>query len=159
MYTVQQVILIDSDMEGNLRKEHKLGQVQFASNIKISVNAGIALMYLRQQNDSLEGKPRLIILNVNTPIMDGYEFLSELRNSRTICTKNLMIAVIKDGLTSQQIDKLRIMGVTNFIEDNFCPESLTNIIKHQIAKPFSQKSQLPSKGGIANGNGLQVFAA
>lgn len=157
MFTVQQVVLIDNDMDGNARKQHVLNSASFSRNLKISVNAGIALLYLQQQNEILKKTVRLIILNVDTPIMNGFEFLSELKNSTTICTTNLMIAVIKDNLTGNQMEKLRNMGVTNFIDSDICVETLSTIVGGQMKKPFGAVRHKTPRSGESGG--LRVYAA
>lgn len=158
MFTVQQVVLIDNDMDGNARKLQVITNDSFSKCVKVSVNSGIALLYLQQQNEVLKNLPRLIILNVDTPIMNGFEFLSELKNSKTICTNNLTIAVLKDNLTVDQMEKLRIMGVTNFIAEDFRAEELSKIVKKQFIKSFNHQ-QVGTPSRLDDLRGLQGYAA
>ena len=134
MFTVHQVVLVDNDLDGNAHKIQKLTQIGFSNNIKVSVNAGIALLYLQQQHETLKDLTQLIILNIDTPIMNGFEFLSELKNSKTISNQNIMVAVLKNNLSELQIDKLKIMGVTNFIDEDFCPDMLSKSVKKHFIK-------------------------
>ena len=157
MLPVKQVVLIDNDTDGNARKQQVLNNHRFSHNLRTCVNAGIALLYLQQQNEHLKSTPRLIILNIDTPIMNGFEFLSELKNSTSICTTNLMIAVIKDNLTGSQIDKLRNMGINHFIDSDICVETLSKIVSKQIKQPFANNSSAFKQG--RDTTGLRVYAA
>ncbi len=134
MFTVHQVVLVDNDLDGNAHKIQKLTQIGFSNHVKVSVNAGIALLYLQQQHEVLRDVTQLIILNIDTPIMNGFEFLSELKNSKIISSQNLMVAVLKNNLSELQIDKLKIMGITNFIDEDFCPEMLSKSVKKHFIK-------------------------
>ena len=154
MICVHQVVLVDNDLDGNARKIQKLNQIGFSNNIKVSVNAGIALLYLQQQNELLKDFTQLLIVNVDTPIMNGFEFLSELKNSKIVSTKNIMIAILSDNLTTSQMDKLKIMGIKHFIEEDFCVETLAKSVKKYFIKSCSENIT-PGKASIKGLEGLQ----
>ncbi len=154
MICVHQVVLVDNDLDGNARKIQKLNQIGFSNNIKVSVNAGIALLYLQQQNELLKDFTQLLIVNVDTPIMNGFEFLSELKNSKIVSTKNIMIAILSDNLTTSQMDKLKIMGIKHFIEEDFCVETLAKSVKKYFIKSYSENIT-PGKASIKGLEGLQ----
>jgi response regulator RpfG family c-di-GMP phosphodiesterase len=149
---VYQTVLIGNDSEGNALKQNKITQNGICNSCKVSVNAGIALLYLQQQAEEFKNLSRLIIIDINTPIMNGFEFLSELRNSKTITSANTMIIAIKDKLNMAQLDKLKIMGVHNFIEEDFCPQLLTDIVKEHFHKKIKNNSNSSQKN-------LQGYAA
>lgn len=158
MICVHQVVLVDNDLDGNARKIQKLNQIGFSNNIKVSVNAGIALLYLQQQNELLKDFTQLLIVNVDTPIMNGFEFLSELKNSKIVSTKNIMIAILSDNLTTSQMDKLKIMGIKHFIEEDFCMETLAKSVKKYFIKSYSENIT-PGKASIKGLEGLQGLYA
>lgn len=70
------ILLIDDDAINNLLNRQFLTFVLPGSNITTFQDAGLVLRYL---NEGKIVRPDLILLDINMPEMDGWEFLYRLR--------------------------------------------------------------------------------
>ena len=75
------ILLIDDDPATNFLHKLIIEQAQIANQIKIVYNGQEAMDYLTRQNDyqnaddASDPLPDLIFLDINMPVMDGWEFL------------------------------------------------------------------------------------
>src|SRR5689334_7531278 len=73
---IQNVLLIDdSDMDNFIAKQ-LLERNHLTENITIKKSAGEALTYLDVLQNTSQGFPEVILLDINMPVMDGFDFLS-----------------------------------------------------------------------------------
>src|SRR5690349_44080 len=114
MNKVNQVLLVDSDIRSNSEKENLIKESGLSEQVKVAVNGGHALLYLDQISHKLsEDSKMVILLNMETPIANGFDFLNGYKSCSGINKKNTLIIVMKDNLCSEKIEKTKGLGVCN----------------------------------------------
>lgn len=73
------VLLIDDDAISNFLNTRLLKEMQVAQDIKISLNGEDALQFLLNERADNRPFPELILLDINMPVMNGFEFLQAFR--------------------------------------------------------------------------------
>ncbi len=73
----------------------------------------------------------LILLDINLPIMGGFEFLKELRSDSAYKAIPVII-VSRDGTTEDALQALKA-GAQTFITKPFQPYDLLHIVDHMVA--------------------------
>jgi len=83
MRKLKGILLIDDNETSNFLNHRLLSRMDVTENIQIFSNGQSALEYLRKINsgefnstDPDYFKPELILLDVNMPVLDGFEFLA-----------------------------------------------------------------------------------
>jgi CheY-like chemotaxis protein len=76
------ILLIDDDEVTNFYNSHIISKMGISEHVHAELNGQEALRYLHEKQ-SFKGdyiKPDLIFLDVNMPIMNGFEFLEQYEN-------------------------------------------------------------------------------
>lgn len=77
---IQEVLIIDDDEINNYVCEKVVMQSATAAGAKSFKRAEEALNYIRKQAlEDLNALPEVILLDINMPIMDGWEFMEKLK--------------------------------------------------------------------------------
>lgn len=144
METMNQILLVDNHSSSNVQIDAKIRKTGLASNVKIAMNGGHALLYLEQVCDKLRESNLVILLNMDTPIMNGSEFIQNFNMCKSICKDKIMLVVLNDGLTDNRINAIRALGVSNFISKDFDPSVLSDMIRVHFRK-ISPSIQVKTK--------------
>jgi hypothetical protein len=124
-----QVILVNHCPEIKKEIEQSIQESGIPCNVKNILNGGHALLHLLHLHlkEQINEVPILILLNLNTPIVDGLTFLKEYRTLRDFKKENICIAIIDKDLAEGQKDKVETLGVTNFLAPSRFPGFLAGI--------------------------------
>lgn len=75
-----------------------------------------------------EGLPDYILLDINMPVMNGWEFLEEYKNSNFDPDKKITIYILSSSVFSNDIDKAKSYeSVANFISKPLNLESIKEV--------------------------------
>ncbi|RAW01547.1 response regulator [Pseudochryseolinea flava] len=114
MRRVINILLIEDDSLDQIEVQRTLAKKNIVNRLKIVTNGEDALSGLRnRQAEFFYGNPDLILVDVNLPKMDGFEFLKNLRSEDRF--KDLKIFVLTTS--DEREDKVRAneLGVSGFI--------------------------------------------
>src|SRR4051794_16614637 len=76
MYKFKHVLLVDDDYVSNFIADHLLTKLDICDNVSFCRNGDEALKFLKDNPDDF---PELIFLDINMPVMDGFEFIETFR--------------------------------------------------------------------------------
>ena len=75
MSKLSRVLLVDDYAADNFMNQMLLEELDCAEQIDIATNGRLALNYLTTEVDGDYPRPELILLDINMPVMNGWEFL------------------------------------------------------------------------------------
>ena len=129
---LKQIMLIDDDPNDNYFHQREINKV--ISNITIiEKSSGLdALEYLRSNKDNRQMLPDLIFLDINMPVIDGWEFLDAYREI-DISIKNEVIIIMLS--TSGNPDDILKATTYSFVSD-YITKPLTKEIMESIVIRF-----------------------
>ncbi|MBC7641409.1 MAG: response regulator [Flavobacterium sp.] len=107
--------IIDDDAIFVLVFKKILSNIENFEKINSVKNGKIALYELIKMNENNEKLPDIIFLDLNMPVLDGWQFLDEIEN--LTFKDKLNIHVISSTIDSKEIDKSkRYKTVKSFIQ-------------------------------------------
>jgi CheY-like chemotaxis protein len=99
-------MLIDDNDTDNFISKRIIELTGFARRVEVKKSGSSALEYLQQYENQPEDLPRLIFLDINMPIVDGFMFLYEFERFSPAIHKQCKVAILSSSDNQRDIDKL-----------------------------------------------------
>jgi CheY-like chemotaxis protein len=115
------VLLVDDDYATNYIHKHVIKEANFAEHVIVVENGQEALDFLIATDNTTYIRPDIIFLDVNMPIMDGWEFLDFYAELDESLKCKMMVVLLSTSLLPA--DKLN--SEINASIDQFISKPLT----------------------------------
>ena len=131
------VLLIDDDDDDNYIHKRILERSRFVKDVLISEDGSIALNLLREKLRKGEALPEIIFLDINMPVMTGWEFLEQIdkHHKDDIILQCAIVAMLTTS--SNPDDKTRAMKYS-FVKDYFNKPLTQEIFENVFEKNFGK---------------------
>tara|TARA_R110002074_G_scaffold197610_6_gene364807 strand:+ start:80124 stop:80459 length:336 start_codon:yes stop_codon:yes gene_type:complete len=104
-------------------------EVDFAENIIVYNNGQEAVDGLKEIINEKGVLPDVIFLDLNMPIMNGWEFLDEYKNYQHDISKKTIIYIISSSVDPRDLERVKHYNqVNNYILKPITPDDLAKII-------------------------------
>ena len=123
-------MLIDDDPITNMINT-KIIKMNFSVEVNDYANAQLALDQIKDISENSPNKlPDVIFLDINMPIMDGWEFLVEFQKLPLNVLENCKIFMLTSSIDVEDIEKAKTYRVVNdFVSKPLTLEKLRNLIQ------------------------------
>ncbi|HEX5056174.1 MAG TPA: response regulator [Gammaproteobacteria bacterium] len=133
------MLLVDDDEGHNYLTQLTIEDCAVALNIRTAWNGREALDYLtgrgKYADDAAFPRPQLIFLDINMPVMDGWDFMAEYRALDNARKRDTMIVMLTTSMNPD--DRERARGIPEISEFRIKP--LTRVsLEEVIQKYFSE---------------------
>ena len=99
------VMLVDDNEIDNIINEKIIEANDFAEKILVFQTGQEGLDYLKENQDSPDALPEIIFLDINMPIMDGFQFLDEFEKYKEGVLKKCRIIMLSSSISPKDIDR------------------------------------------------------
>ena len=121
--------LIDDDSINNFINERLLKKLNIADTIKVVLNGEEAIKYIHQTCSAEQPCPELILLDINMPVMDGFEFLKEYKNLDFKNKKSIIIIMLTTSTNPNDTERLNDSGASGYVNKPLTEQKLLDIMK------------------------------
>jgi CheY-like chemotaxis protein len=121
---LKNVMVVDDDDDYNFITEEIFQDIDLKTQLTFKIWARDALDYLKENEDRF---PDLILLDINMPIMNGWEFLEEYENRNYHINYPTVIVMISTSVFRE--DKVKANSFTRVVEFVEKPISGENILR------------------------------
>ena len=126
MRKVERILLIDDSETSNFLHKRLIARISKDIVVDTATNGRKALDYLK----NVERPPDLIILDINMPVMNGFEFMEEYEILDSDLKARKMISMLTASTANRHIKKARELGYSkSFIKKPLSKDKLIEIIK------------------------------
>jgi CheY-like chemotaxis protein len=135
MSLINQILLIDDDDVNNYINSRLLKKLAISDNIQIAVNGEEGLSYLYPlTNAPEEDIPDLILLDINMPVVDGFEFLERFTNLK-FEEKQPVVVMLTTSSNEKDISRVNLHpGVANYLNKPLTEEKIKSILQKHFSE-------------------------
>ena len=134
------ILLVDDDEGTNVLNRMVIEELQCAEYIKTAYNGLEALDFLRSTTDGKHPQPELILLDINMPEMDGWEFLDEYYKLNTDQLGHVVVVMLTTSLNPEDEEKANaIPNIAGFLTKPLTEPVLKDIIEHYFPKEIFEE--------------------
>jgi CheY-like chemotaxis protein len=129
------VLLVDDDFATNFINKKIIQKNELTDFIHVALNGKEAIDYLCRQGkfesaDNEYPRPQLILLDINMPVMDGWEFMESYKNLDLEYKENITIVMLSSSFNPADKAKAEsISEISAFTQKPMTREALLDIIK------------------------------
>lgn len=127
MQKIKNILLVDDDPASNFLAQLLLEEFGFTEeNVVVKSNGKEAIDYILHECNSKE-IPDLIFLDINMPVMDGFEFLDEFKTVPLL--KAVKIVLLTSSVSARDYDKAKEYVLFDYINKPLTEEKLHKILE------------------------------
>jgi CheY-like chemotaxis protein len=125
MKKINTLLLVDDDQVSNFLTQSLIEEINVAGYIHVANNGQEAIDFLEQYcSDATVECPDLILLDLNMPVMDGFEFLSRYKELEYLHHKHISIVILTSSSSTRDIEKAKEY----------------DIVKYYLTKPITEEN-------------------
>jgi CheY-like chemotaxis protein len=133
MKKLNKVLLVDDDYISNFLNKLLIRDMNLTDKTFFASNGEEALDFIRKNCVITEGKEDentldLVLLDINMPVMDGFEFLEEynrIENKRN----NIYIVMLTSSSDYKDMQEAKKYNVAGFLNKPLTEEKINNVIR------------------------------
>ncbi|HLP34171.1 MAG TPA: response regulator [Bacteroidia bacterium] len=130
MKKIKTLCLVDDDDIFQLITQRVIAQTNLVETIKIFSNGLDAMVFLKSVAQNAARLPEIILLDLNMPVMDGWEFLEEFTLLKPRLEKTITIYVVSSSIAPSDIQRAEAINeVTDYIIKPITTEKLLDMLK------------------------------
>lgn len=130
MKKIEIACIIDDDQVYVFGLKRLIEISNFCKNVLVFENGEEALKYLKPIVSSAEDLPDVILLDINMPVMDGWQFLEEFTKIRPTLQKEVTIYMVSSSVQQKDIDRAKQYSeITDYIIKPIKLDDLTKIMQ------------------------------
>lgn len=116
MRKIKNIALIDDDDTFVFLTKKVIEQTNLVEQIKVFGNGRDAINFLKENSGNPDLLPEIILLDLNMPIMDGWQFLEDYILLKPKIGKKITIYIISSSISPHDIERAKgINAVSDFI--------------------------------------------
>lgn len=127
MTKLRSILLVDDDPIANFLHELLIEEMGITSELTIAKDGKEALEKISNCN-SLKSFPDLILLDINMPGMNGFDFLREFTKMNLEEKKLIKIVMLTSSMATQDLEKAKEFNVNGYIPKPLKYDSIKRII-------------------------------
>ncbi|MFZ1807128.1 MAG: response regulator [Cyclobacteriaceae bacterium] len=123
------VLLVDDDQICNFITETTLNKLGIAKEVHSALNGKEALDLLNSYFLGDVAIPDIIFLDLNMPIMDGFQFIDAFKKLDFPKKEKILIVVLTSSVNPSDLQKAKSMGIDHYMTKPINEEKVLALLK------------------------------
>ncbi|UOQ82886.1 response regulator [Hymenobacter sp. 5414T-23] len=127
--TFPSTLLVDDDPTTNYLNRKLLERIGFTDQVMVALNGQEALQVLNQHcQDNSPTCPTLLFLDVNMPLMDGFEFLTAYQKLPLAERQAIVIVMLTTSVHPRDLQRLEQLPVAGFLSKPLTEDKVKKVL-------------------------------
>lgn len=126
------ILLVDDDEITNFVHESIIEEVGAAERVLTARNGQEALELVKEQGLRPDGCPTLIFLDINMPVMNGFEFLEAYQALDDDLKQSVIIVMLTTSLSTRDTDRVQDFGIADFLNKPLSKDKLRKVLEEHF---------------------------
>lgn len=133
MNKISCTLLVDDDRINNFLNQRLLEGLNVTDKLLTALNGQEALtIFERECRES--GCPALILLDVNMPVMNGFEFLEAYGKLPITPQEPVIIIMLTTSLHPRDVERVQRLGIAGFLNKPLTKEKVNDILASHFSR-------------------------
>lgn len=133
MNKLSSILLVDDDKTTNFLNELMLKKLDVADTLLVALNGREALAVLQEHCATATPTcPALIFLDINMPVMNGFEFLDSYSQLPWMKRRATVIVMLTTSLHSRDLQRAQQLPVAGFVSKPLTAEKVELILRQHF---------------------------
>ena len=123
------ILLVDDDTTTNFLNQRLIQRLNVSNEVLVALNGQRALDMLHERCEVQKvGCPALVLLDVNMPVMNGFEFLETYSQRLTNRRHPVVFIMLTSSQLDQDLVRAQQLPVTDFLTKPLTREKLVGVL-------------------------------
>jgi CheY-like chemotaxis protein len=135
MKKIRTVLLVDDDSINNFINERLIKKCKISEEVVVMLNGHDAILYLKENLKREEACPELILLDINMPVMDGFEFLAAFQKLNFANKSEVDIIMLTTSSNPNDIERLSNAMISGYLNKPLTEGMLIGVMEKKFQDP------------------------
>lgn len=131
MNKIKRILLIDDDPITNFANQLLLEDLAVAEQVLVATNGQEALQRIRQLGAG-GTCPELILLDINMPVMNGFEFLEAYEGFGSAQKQSVVILMLTTSMNPGDVQRLQQVHIQGFLNKPLTEEMVRDLLRQHF---------------------------
>ncbi len=134
MNQISCTLLVDDDSINNFINQQLIEDLAVTQSLCLASNGLEALEYLKKNCEQDKACPDLILLDINMPVMDGFEFLEEFSTLQLPNKEKIKVVMLTTSTSHKDAQRLKEFKIDGFINKPLTEAKILELVKNIFSK-------------------------
>jgi CheY-like chemotaxis protein len=136
MQKLSSILLVDDDPITNFLNQRLLEELALTDKLLVALNGKDAMALIEENCAATIGCPALILLDVNMPVMNGFDFLAAYEQM-VAASQSSVIIMLSTSLHPRDVQRVEALNIAGFLNKPLTKEKVSDILEKHFGRSLA----------------------